>query len=515
MTAARRAAVHRKISFTAALRSKQLFEPYFAGPSWARWRAVLKAAFAESLDASELAAFLEVAARDPPTRRVKELVAVIGRGGGKNSATSALAAFISITFDPRAAKLRPGEVVYIICIAKDKEQAALEYRMLSGLFEAIPVLRAMVKGKIGSDSIELKNRVIIEVKTNSYRSIRGRGILAAIFDECSFYRDERSQNPDVELHAAVSPGLARVPGSMMILISSAHRRAGLLYERWKTYYHKPDDNVLVVHGSIVQFNPSFDQKVIDKDLASDYARFSAEYLSEWRDDISSFIPRELLEACTETGVSVRPPQTGVIYHAFADTSSGRNDSFTMSIAHREQYGGGTRVVVDLLYERVPPFSPTAAVEEITTLLRQYRCSVVTGDAYAIGFVIDAFRKAQIEYRKSQLDRSEIYLGFLPLLTSGQVLLLDHLRALGQFAGLVRKTFPLSGRDRVDHELPNSHDDLSNAIAGAAVLASAQEQIIPIIAPIIIGKSQPPAPGTSTTQAFYDWTNSYGPWWGPV
>jgi hypothetical protein len=137
--------------------------------------------------------------------------------------------------------------------------------------------------------------------------------------------------------------------------------------------------VLVVKGTTRQFNSLFDQRVIDKDLAEDYARFSAEYLSEWRDDISSFIPRELLEACTEAGVLVRPPQAGVSYHAFADTSSGRNDSFTMSIAHREQHGGGMRVVVDLLYERVPPFSPTAAVEEITTLLRQYRCGVVVGE----------------------------------------------------------------------------------------------------------------------------------------
>jgi hypothetical protein len=397
-----------KISLTAALRSKQLFEPHFSGASWDRWRATLKAAFAEPLSDSELAAFQEVAERDPPRRRVKELACVIGRGGGKNSAMSILAAFISITFDPRAAKLRPGEVVYIICIANDNEQAALEYRMLSGLFEAIPVLRAMVKGKIGTDSIELKNKVIVEVKTNSFRSVRGRGILAAIFDECSFYRGINAANPDVELHAAIRPGLARVTGSMLVLISSAFRRSGLLYERWKTYYSRPNDDVLVVKGTTRQFNSSFDQRVIDKDLAEDYARFSAEYLSEWRDDISSFIPRDLLEASVEAGVLVRPPHANVSYSAFADTSSGRNDSFTMSVAHKEQQGGATRVVVDLLYEKHPPFNPTVAVEEITTLLKQYRCGTVTGDAYAIGFVVDAFRKCSIEYRKSTRDRSEVY-----------------------------------------------------------------------------------------------------------
>jgi hypothetical protein len=110
-----------------------------------------------------------------------------------------------------------------------------------------------------------------------------------------------------------------------------------------------------------------------------------------------------------------------------------------------------------------------------------------------------------------------------------VLLLDHPRALGQFAGLVRKTFP-SGRDQVNHELPNSHDDLSNAIAGAAVLASAEEQKIPLVAPLVfgtprnipggsVGQSEhtPQDSGLSTTALYYEWMNSRGGGggWGPV
>src|SRR6266436_5327615 len=189
-------------SVAEALESKRLFGNYFDGESWALWKAVMKAAFHEPLTAAELAIFDEVAARPPPAQRVKELVAIIGRGGGKNSAASALAAFISMSFDPRAAKLRPGEKVWVICIANDKEQATLAFNFISGLFQSVPTLRAMVMNS-GTDSIELKNRVIIEVKTNSYRSVRGRGILACILDECAFYRDQNAANPDVELHAAI------------------------------------------------------------------------------------------------------------------------------------------------------------------------------------------------------------------------------------------------------------------------------------------------------------------------
>jgi hypothetical protein len=38
--------------------------------------------------------------------------------------------------------------------------------------------------------------------------------------------------------APLSPGLARVPGSMKILISSVHKRSGLLYQRYRDFYGK-------------------------------------------------------------------------------------------------------------------------------------------------------------------------------------------------------------------------------------------------------------------------------------
>jgi hypothetical protein len=177
------------------------------------------------------------------------------------------------------------------------------FRYIRALFEDIPVLKAMVKGEFGTDNITLKNRVRIEVRTNSYRSVRGRSILAAIFDEAAFWRSDESQNPDTEVFGAISPGLARVPNSMLIVISSAHRRAGLLYEHWKASFGKPDDDTLVVRGTTTQFNPLFPQSIIDKALALDPQRYGAEYLSQWRDDLATYLPRELIEAAVEPGGS--------------------------------------------------------------------------------------------------------------------------------------------------------------------------------------------------------------------
>jgi hypothetical protein len=51
-------------------------------------------------------------------------------------------------------------------------------------------------------------------------------------------------------------------------------RVGSAAHRWKDFYGR-DDDVLVVRGSTTQFNPTFDQAVVDKAIASDPARYSA------------------------------------------------------------------------------------------------------------------------------------------------------------------------------------------------------------------------------------------------
>jgi hypothetical protein len=507
------------ISVAHALHHKDLFGPLFTGSSWDTWRAVLKATFAEPLSKSELGTFHAVAGRDPPSHRVKELACIVGRSGGKDSTASFIAAYIAMSFDPKVAKLRPGERAHILCLAVDREQAGLAFGYIKALFEETPVLKALVR-YVGTDSIELKNKISIQVTSNSYRSVRGRTIIAAIFDEVAFWRDERSANPDAEVHAAITPGLARIKGSMLILISSAHRRGGLLYDRWKTYYGKNDDDVLVVRGTTTQFNPLFDKKLIEKAIARDPQLYNSEYNSEWRDDLATFLSRELIDSAVERGVTVRPPIEGVTYQAFCDPSGGVADAFTCSIAHKELRQSGDRIVIDLLYEGRPPFNPSEIIADISALLKTYRISEVRGDRYAAQFVVEAFRKHGITYLPSHLDRSEIYLGFLPLATSGQLLLIDHQRALAQFAGLERRTFP-SGKDRIDHP-SGAHDDLSNAIAGAAVMAANRAaQEVPITSPMIIGKDGSVTGATTdqqvnSTKKYYEWANSgHALDWGPV
>jgi hypothetical protein len=88
------------ISVSQALASEKLFAPHFAGPSWNTWRAVIKAMYAEPMTAAELEIFRSVADRNPPTKLVREMVAVAGRGAGKDSVASLIASVTAVNFDP-------------------------------------------------------------------------------------------------------------------------------------------------------------------------------------------------------------------------------------------------------------------------------------------------------------------------------------------------------------------------------------------------------------------------------
>jgi hypothetical protein len=456
-----------------AMNHRGLFQKWFDGPSWDLWRAIEKAVYALPMSEDEIARFKSVSGdRELPKQRVKEFWCVAGRRGGKDSVASLILSFSAALFIDQD-KLRPGERAVCLCLACDREQAAIILGYVKSYFQIVPPLKEMVVRET-INGLELNNAVDIVVATNSFRSIRGRTILVAIFDEVAFWMDDTTARPDTKTYDAVTPGMATLPGSMLIGISTPHRKSGLLFNKWKQYFGKNDDHTLVVQAPSLLLNPTLDPAIVARAMEDDPAVAAAEWGGEWRDDVGGFVTQEVLEAVTDRDLSVRPPRSGCRYVGFADSSSGSGkDSFAVCIAHAE----GDKAILDLAHERRPPFNPSSAIEEASLLLKSYRITTLSGDRYAPGFVVEGFAKHGIRYQFSEHDRSEVYLECLPLLTSGRARLLDNKRMLSQFASLERRTLP-TGRDRVDHPRGDrQHDDLSNACAGALALAAGRKPMV--------------------------------------
>jgi len=442
-----------------------MFRQWFDGPSWDNWKAILRAAFGLPMSASELAFFKGVAERDPPPGRVKELWVVAGRRAGKDSIASLIAAYAAVFSNFSIAQLRPGEKASVLCLACDNEQAKIVLGYVRSYFDFIPPLRSMITRR-RADGFSLFNDVDVTVATNSFRAVRGRSVLLAVLDEVSFWMDERSARPDTETYAAIKPGLATLPNAMLVGISTGYRKSGLLWNKFKAHYGRDDADVLVIKAPTAALNPTIDRAVIDKALEDDPQAARSEWLGEFRDDISSFIDPEVVEACVARSVREHPRAGGVVYTAFCDPSGGSSDSMTLAIVHRESDG---RVVLDLLREAKPPFSPDAVCFEFAAALKSYGVVSCSGDRYAGLWPAERFAHHGITYQPCETTKSDLYRDALPLLNARRAELLDHPRLISQLCALERRVVR-GGRDSIDHP-PNAHDDLCNAACGALVLAA--------------------------------------------
>jgi hypothetical protein len=456
-----------RLSVAKAISPGGLLAHDFAGESWDRWRAVLRAAYAEPMSKEERRLFAEVSGgRKPPKRQVRELWIVAGRRSGK-SATAAAIATIGALHD-YSPYLQTGEQATIIALASDRTQAGIIHRRVAGYFQTLPALKPLV-ARQNDEVLELRTGTSIVVATNDFRLVRGRTIAVALFDEVGYWRGETTATPDRETYNAIEPALLTIPGSMLIAISSPYKRGGLLFDKWREAFGKDDDDVLCIHAPSRVLNPTLNERIIERRLAEDPEAGSAEYLAQWRSDVSDLFDRETLEAAVDVGVTVRPPREGVSYQVFVDVSGGRGDSFTAGVAHLERNVG----VLDAALEITPPFDSEAAVKRVAELARSYGQAAVTGDQYAATWVSDAFQRENIRYRASERDKSAIFLNSLSLFTSGRVRLLDNKRLIYQLASLERRVSRFGGKERIGHpETAGARDDLANSVCGALALVSA-------------------------------------------
>jgi hypothetical protein len=319
--------------------------------------------------------------------------------------------------------------------------------------------------------IELSNRVQILVRTANLATVRGYTLACAILEEVSFWKVE-GQNPDREILSALRPALSTVPSSMLLAISSPYSRSGIMYESYRDHFGRDDSEALVWRAPTVVMNPTISQKYVDKELSKDPEAARAEWLAEFRKDISNFLPLEWIQGAIVDG-RYELGSAGFHYKAFTDPSGGAGDAFTLAIGHSE----GDKLVLDVLKSVKPPFNPQVVAKDYSELLKEYSLTKVKGDRYSAQWVVSAFQGHGIKYVQSDLSKSQIYLEFEPLLAQGRCELLDNRTLFNELRGLERRT-GRSGKDSVDHG-PRGKDDSANATAGVLVeLAAGAGRVFP-------------------------------------
>lgn len=409
----------------------------FRAESWAAWRAALAKI----------------------TTATKEFWAIVGRGAGKSMIVGLVACFFALKEYERA----PGESIYVGVFGPDRKQSAITFRYIVGLFRSTPELEQLIVRET-ADSLELSNGIIVEVITASIAAPRGRSYALAIVEEAAFLRSDESAHPDTEILRAIRPALARVPGSMLAVVSSPYARRGEVFKAWQRYHKETPDHVVFVQGDTLTFNPTFDAAAIGQAYEDDPVAAASEYGGQFRTDVEAFLSLEVVEACVVEGRHELGPVPEHTYVAFFDGAAGGPDSFALAIGHRELSG---IVVIDCLREVRPPLNSHAVVAEFSQVCKMYRVHQVTGDKFAGEWPRETFRAHGIDYEVCSKVKSDLYRDALPLLNSRRAELLDNRRLVAQLVALERRV-GRSGRDQISHA-PSGRDDLANV--GAGLLAT--------------------------------------------
>jgi hypothetical protein len=456
------------------INDSRFFKPLFRDEgSWRAWMVFLKALFGIPItDKVERKLFRRCTGlKKPKNGPSREAYVIAGRRSGKSYMSSLIAVYLA-AFKDWSPYLNAGEKGWIFIIATDKEQAKIIKKYISGILNSNELFRRLIE-KEHQTEIELKNGVVIAVKTCNYRTVRGFTVLAAICEEIAFWRDESSANPAEEVLAALRPALATIPESMLIGISTPYSRSGLLWEQYRKYYGNGEGRSPLIWKAPTRImNPTIDNDIIENDLRDDYARAKSEWEAEWREDIEGFLSLEVIEAAVVPGRFELPRLPDVTYSAFIDPSGGRQDSFTLAICHKD---GNGKTVLDCVREVRPPFRPQSVTQEFAEVLESYAISYVESDRYAAEFVVAEFANHGIIVEASDYSSSEIYLNFLPLMMNGSVELLENRRLVEQLRGLERRT-RVGGRDLISHgPFVGAHDDIANAVAGAVIRTSKQSK----------------------------------------
>jgi len=453
-----------------AIEDKRFFRPLFKDLStWHSWLIFLRVLFGLPIEERKDRRLFRqcTGLKRPPGKPAKESFVIAGRRSGKSFISSIISVYLACFKDWKP-YLSAGEKGWIFIIATDREQAKIIKNYISGILNSNPIFQRMIKKELVWE-IELSNNVNIAIKTCSFKSVRGYTVLAAICEELAFWRDENSANPAQEILTALRPALATIPESLLIGISTPYSRSGLLWEQYHAYFGSNEKGIpLLWRSPSSRMNPTIPKKEIERAYIQDRSAARAEWDAEFRDDLESFLPIELIDGAVVPNRIELPPISDVGYCAFTDVSGGRHDSFCTAISHRD---GNGKIVLDLVREARPPFAPRDVTQELCRVLKRYGIGVVVGDRYSAEWAASAFRENDIVYEPSELTASEIYINSLPLFSNHQIELLDNKRLYGQLRALERRVRS-GGKDVVSH-LPGLHDDVANSAIGAIVLSHSQ------------------------------------------
>jgi hypothetical protein len=423
---------------------------------------------AEQLDLWKLCTGRETYAAHP----FGEVTVLAGARAGKDSRIAAPVAIYEALFGGHHERLSKGERAMIPVVAQDLRATRIAFGYIRDYVTTSPILAGEVEEVLATE-ITFRNRISVLCFPSTLRSLRGWSIPAAVADEVAFWRLEGQADADVEIQTSIRRGMLAFPSPKLVKISTPYMRSGVLHDDFRKAFGKDDPDLLVFKSPTALMNPTITAARLERERRLDPVRFAREYEAEFADDVDAFLPGAWVDDAVAEGRRELPPKRSHDYLAAVDPSGGGADSFTLSVCHMEGAGARLKIVQDVIRgwggkrRDAAAADLQAVVDEIAAIIARFHLAEVHGDAYAAGWTRQAFLRAGVIYRESELTKSEAYLEAEPLFAQGRIELLDNPVLVRELKLLERRPRP-GGRDQVDHP-HGGHDDHANAACLAAAL----------------------------------------------
>jgi hypothetical protein len=272
----------------------------------------------------------------------RELILVLGRRSGKSLLSSIIAAYELYKLlrrgDPQNHYgMVSSSEIRILCVANDKEQAAIVFEEMSGHVNRVDYFKSsqvgdtktFMKFRTKNDakifkSDDKKGTLTATFKSSIAKGLRGRGIICMILDELAFFIDDgkssakkiyKALTPSAKQFSPKDPEDRRIPvgptEARVISISSPDAKEGFFYRLYlqSLSNSKASSNMLMIQAPTWEVNPTVSQEDYEIEYAKDPREFATEYGAQFSDRVRGWIEnaQDLLDCVIE---SLRPALRG-------------------------------------------------------------------------------------------------------------------------------------------------------------------------------------------------------------
>ena len=268
--------------------------------------------------------------RTPPTKRVRELWAVVGRRGGKSRMAAALAVYSACFAEHHLAR---GEVGYVLVLAAQPRSGTRRVRLRPWL----PRSQSRAASRRSTSSRRARSGSRAASSSPSTPTVSAPFAAArcwpCIFDEVSMWRDESSATPDLEVYRAVLPALMTTGGMLIGISHAVSQGRSAASEAPRPLRRRQRRRAGGSRSRRTAFNPTLTQSAIDAAVADDPegGRRSGKRHSAATSPLSSTTPLSRPPSTAIVRWSCRRVPTIAISRS-CDPSGGRHDAFTTRVS---------------------------------------------------------------------------------------------------------------------------------------------------------------------------------------